>query len=672
MAKRNDVNGGGGFHPEYSHMTYAEKREAVDRLVMKDGWDREEAESEVGLKKRRSNGRYPHGEESGGEVVDEYIYLDADGDQYLMVERTADKQFPQSHWTGREWKPGKPKLPNGQWAPKIPYFLPQLIAAPPDETIFITEGEKDALRLMDCDLTATCASEAKWNDPALNKWFVGRKRVFVFEDNDAKGRAYARQVAAHLVKIVGEVRIVKLPGLKQRQDVSDWLDAGHDKAALLAECEKADVFEPWLAGCQTNKSGVPLANLANVMIALRGDPALNEIVAYDEMEWVPMLLSPVPGKEAPLEFAPRPLADADVTAIQEWIQLHGLSGVGKDTVHQAVDLRARECAFHPVRDYLSGLTWDGRSRLDGWLTTYFGAEAKPYTARVGCMFLIAMVARIFDPGCKADYMAIFEGEQGDVKSTALEVLAGRWFSDQMPPVESKDASQHLRGKWLIEIAELHRMMSNNVEVEAVKAFITRRVERYRPSYGRHDVHEARQCVLVGSTNKDEYLRDETGNRRFWPVKIGEIKLDVLRRDRDQLFAEAVALYRRGEHWWPERKFEREFIKPEQDARYEHDEWEAMIAKYLSTESGKVKLKDIGFMALHIRSRSDLGRAEQNRIKKALARLGWVRAGTRGGYPLWGRGPKAAPVAASGPGGDFGTRPDDDLDPRPGDDPDDPA
>jgi predicted P-loop ATPase len=372
----------------------------------------------------------------------------------------------------------------------------------------------------------------------------------------------------------------------------------------------------WLKRCITGETGKPLAVLANALIALRA--LMPGTFSYDEMLCAPLLMHSL---EDEANFTPRPASDVDVGIIQDRLQHAGLKRLNKDTTHDAVAIHAHKNHFHPLRDYLDALQWDGTPRLSKLFPLYFGAEDSAYTQAIGPMFIVSMVARIMQPGCKADHMPVIEGPQRELKSTACSILGGDWFSDGLPDISAgKDAQQHLRGKWLIEVSEMHAM--NRAETAQLKAFITRQVERYRPSYGRSEVVEPRQCIFIGTTNKDTYLRDETGGRRFWPIKAGAIDIDALARDRDQLFAEAVARYRKGEPWWPEKDFERDHIMPQQAERYEADVWEESIAAYTGTKA-KVTVGQVAHEALHIET-PRIGTADQRRIIAALERLGWKR------------------------------------------------
>ncbi|PNG25703.1 virulence-associated E family protein [Methylocella silvestris] len=384
--------------------------------------------------------------------------------------------------------------------------------------------------------------------------------------------------------------------------------------------------DDWLAQACRDENGKIVPNLASAMAALRNAPQIANCFQLDEMLRAAVLVRSLPalGGAAPEndeDTFPRPVRDADVSQVQEWMQRSGLPKIGKDTVHQAVDLRAEECAFHPVRDYLAGAIWDGRARVDKWLSYYLGVDPSSYIEGIGRMFLVAMVARIFQAGCKADYMVVLEGPQGARKSSACAILGGAWFSDNLPDITGgKDVDQHLRGKWLIEIAEMSAM--SRAESAALKAFISRQTERYRPAFGRKEVVEPRQCLFIGSTNKAAYLRDETGGRRFWPVKVGAIDTDALAHDRDQLFAEAVHLYRAGAKWWPDAQFELDHIRPQQEARFETDAWEEIIATWLRDKRtvlvGQVAKEALGLETPRI------GRADQNRITAILERLRWSR------------------------------------------------
>jgi predicted P-loop ATPase len=363
----------------------------------------------------------------------------------------------------------------------------------------------------------------------------------------------------------------------------------------------------------------PLAIVENAIVILSNDPAWMSALAYDEMLRKTMLVN----------SEPRPLEDNDVVAIQCWLQRDGgLRRIGKHSVQDAVDRCCRARPYHPLRDYLSALQWDGIPRVTCWLARYLGADDTVYTTAIGRMFLVAMVARILRPGCKADHMMVLEGAQGIRKSMACQVLAGEYFTDNLHDIDTKDVSLSLRGVWLVEVSEMHAI--GRSEATALKAFMSRPVERFRPPYGREEVIEPRQCVFVGTSNKDQYLRDDTGGRRFWPVKCGFIDIDGLRADRDQLFAEAVKLFEEREPWWPDADFEAEHIEPQQEARYEADEWSNLIADYLNNRllGETTTIAQIAKEALGLEY-SRLGMNEQKRIAAILRKLGWVLKVTNG-------------------------------------------
>jgi predicted P-loop ATPase len=396
-------------------------------------------------------------------------------------------------------------------------------------------------------------------------------------------------------------------------------------------------WPPWLGRLRRDDRGRVIPDLANVLIALRNEEKLLAACGFDEMlqhsivqrEW------PRAPDADPVQPPPHETNDDDITRIQEWLQFMGMPRVGREIVGQAIEAFARERRFHPVRDWLDGLVWDGSSRLDRWLFSYFGAAAEDndaieYVAAIGRMFLIAMVARVFEPGCQADYMLVLEGDQGILKSSACRALAGAWFSDSLPEtIQSKDARQHLRGKWLVEVSELAAF--SKADTEALKAFITRREERYRPPFGRHDVAEKRQCLFIGTTNQDMYIKDQTGGRRFWPVKCTAIDVAGLALVREQLFAEAVVRFRRGERWWPTAEDERKFFKPQQEKRLEDDPWLPVVSEWLRlrTETS-FTVSQIARECLGFDGNSRIGTVEARRITNILRDLGWAQERTMHG------------------------------------------
>jgi hypothetical protein len=272
--------------------------------------------------------------------------------------------------------------------------------------------------------------------------------------------------------------------------------------------------------------------------------------------------------------------------------LRGIN-VAPVVVSRAVGAVARELRIHPVRDWLDTLRWDDTPRIATLTSAYLGAEPTALHHTIGALWLISAVARIYRPGVKADHMLILEGPQGARKSTAIKVLAGEdCFTDELPELGSKDAALHMQGIWIVEIAELDAI--GRADVSRIKAFLTRTTDRFRPPYGRYTVEVPRQCVFAGSVNPDTYLRDETGNRRFWPLRCGTIDIAALARDRDQLWAEAVYRFREGAIWWIDDPALLADAREAQDRRYQSDAWDARIDRWLTHETRTVNRGHAGW------------------------------------------------------------------------------
>lgn len=358
----------------------------------------------------------------------------------------------------------------------------------------------------------------------------------------------------------------------------------------------------------------------NVAIILRKDNRFRGRLRWNA------LLEAVEARELPWRKGARWEAwtDADDLQLTQWCQ-HRHVYVKQRTCAAAVQVVARDRTVHPVRNRLSTLEWDGQERLSGWLATYLGVEIEPgrerYIEAVGRCWTIAAVARVFRPGCKVDAALILEGPQGSRKSTAAATLAiePEWFADEIADLGSKDSAQDLRGKWIIELGELSAMKRG--AVERVKAFMSRRTDHYRPSYGVRSQDFDRQCVFIGTTNENEYLQDHTGNRRFWPVKVGRVDVEALERDRDQLWAEAVAAFRAGEQWWLDPEVEREARAVQEDRRIV-DAWEAPVLAWLRGKT-EASVADVLTNAIDMDiDRQDRG--AQMRIVQIFKAFGWER------------------------------------------------
>ncbi|MBL5979060.1 virulence protein E [Comamonas sp. NyZ500] len=300
-------------------------------------------------------------------------------------------------------------------------------------------------------------------------------------------------------------------------------------------------------------------------------PDIKDVLGFDELR------NTVQCRKAwPWPYAkPGEVRNADSLLLGKWLtDTYGLPSISKAALEEGMLTVAATRRYHPIRDYLTGLTWDGKPRVDNWLVHVLGEKPdtiKPalfeYLGLVGRFWLLGMVYRVMEPGCKFDYCPVLEGNGGLRKSTLVETLAtSEYFSDTPFEVgKGKEAQEQVQGLWLYEIAELTHFSKS--EVGAIKAFISAKVDRYRVAYGSTVESFPRQCVLVGTTNEDTYLRDRTGNRRFWPIPVKrQINTEFVAKYREQLLAEAFARYLQGEAYSPTGEQEERLFKPMQESR----------------------------------------------------------------------------------------------------------
>lgn len=303
-----------------------------------------------------------------------------------------------------------------------------------------------------------------------------------------------------------------------------------------------------------------------------------------------------------------------------------------------LEKKAREWSYHPILSWLTGLEWDGVPRAYEWLHIYGGAENNAYTCEAGLLMLVAAVRRLLQPGYKFDQMLVLEGPEGCGKSSAIRILSNEWFTDSVPIhlPDPKYAIEAMHGAWIAECAELSGI--KKAEVEIVKAFLSRQIDRGRPPYGRKTLAVPRQWVIFGSTNEKEYLASDTGNRRFWPVTVTGFNLVKLLQDRDQLWAEVVHIERTYDALMLSSVAE-EAALAEQQKREIVDEWEARIRDWIKqnvpqNSRGKTRVR-MGQIAVEATGTliSRLDMHAQKRIAKNLRKIGFKKIKSDGNF-IW--------------------------------------
>ncbi len=346
-----------------------------------------------------------------------------------------------------------------------------------------------------------------------------------------------------------------------------------DDFDVLPETDK-----DWATKLRYTERGVLAQTIENVVLILQNDPKLAGCLAFNEMDHNIIAKSNLPWRKIK---GTSQWVDADDAHLRYYLErVYGLTG--KDRIFDAVNVVAQQAAFHPVRDYLDSCTWDGVPRVDTLLINYLGAEDNEYTRAVTRKTLAAAVARIYKPGCKFDYMLTIRGRQGLGKSAFIGKLGGQWFSDTFTTMQGKEAYEQVMGVWIMEVGELAGM--RKAEAETIKLYVSKQTDRFRPAYGRRLQEFPRQCIFIGTTNETQFLRDTTGNRRFWVVDTPN---DPARSLWDELtpetvrliWAEAVEIYKQGEKLYLPRSLEAK-AREVQESYEEENPKAGIIADYL--------------------------------------------------------------------------------------------
>lgn len=475
--------------------------------------------------------------------------------------------------------------------------------------------------------------------------------AFVRKGSRASVSALQRQLrvghnrAARLIEALEAAGVISSPSSNNVRTVirlpgDEYAESADAESEGLHPNDPANDVVKWQNQLRrAEKSHALLPCLDNVFAILTNDPRWQGVFGFEQFSLRVMKLKPPPFEGGEVgEWT-----DRDDARCVLWLGQHWLFSPRSDVVMDAVFLIADRNRYHEVRDYLAALQWDRTERLRTWLVTYLGVEDSDYVRLAGFKWLLGAVGRVMQPGCKMDNVLILEGVQDAGKSAAFRTLfSPQWFTDANIVIGDKDAFAVMAGKWVIELAELDALSKS--DSSNAKRFFTTAVDTYRPPYAKRAIDVPRQSVFAGTVNFDTYLKDESGNRRYWPVKASpRIRLKELATDRDQIWAEAFTVYLEWHRAnceadgllptpWQVLPSEKHMFSAEQEARYEGDVYEVMIAKHIALLS-KVSMQDILGDCLKLEI-SKWTPAEQRRVGKALKSIGWVRKRESSGSREW--------------------------------------
>lgn len=576
-------------------------------------------------------------------AVASWCYRDELGDPLFYIARynkSDGKFFRPWSWDGESWV-------NRGWPTPRPVYGLELLSSRPDDPVIIVEGEKacEVVRALNTPYVAITWANGAAATGTVDWRVLDERKVLLWPDADEPGiaamEAIAKQVSEHAL----EVKWVDTTGLEKGTDAADmkfndWPEMRSWAAPRVRVWTQAEVIEPTTEvvalgaapdatptvtvvedslplttslvalyeqhGIAVTGKGLPICNADNAHRIITSVPGFNETAFFDEFSET---IRKGDGEE---------WADVDTSRLLIRMQRElGMVRMTRNAILEALSVIAHERKRNIPLEWVESLRWDGVERLPTFFSTYFSAPDDEYSKIIGKNWWVSMMARLSQPGCQVDTMLILEGGQGVGKSSALSVIGGKWYAIATASVgDPKAFAETLRGKLIMEVAELSSF--GKADAKAIKRILTDRSDRYRDSYGHFAADHPRRGILTGSTNESAYLDDPTGGRRFWPLRVGMVDLEALKRDRSQLFAEAMVLYKRGWKW---HLVPGEALARQEGAR-QHDELEGHVQEYIE-DKPHVTISDVWVNGLNF-ALKDLKRQEQLRISGILRTSGWER------------------------------------------------
>lgn len=576
---------------------------------------------------------YKYGEPS---AIYPYRNENADLIYYMCrYETPTGKQFfPFSFFNDNTWKMKAQEIPR-------PLFILDEVSTT-DLPILIVEGEKAALaaqKFVSEVYTVTTWSNGSQSFSKSNWKPLYGKSILLWPDGDESGIKAMNQIAKILSPHCPEIKIIEVSSDDNGADAADYeftwnefkswakpkikLYSHVQEPELLNSKKNSDpnelvidgsIYSIWeKIGVAQTASGQAVCNLDNVLRVLEGFPLFTNILWFDEFHQKYYTLWQ--------SSTPREWSDIDDFRLTSFLQRSlGFKSISDNDVNKAIRLHGKNNTKNEPKDWLNSLIWDNESRISDFFKNAAGALENEYVQSASQNFWLTMVARILRPGCQVDNMIVLEGNQGKGKTSLLRAIGQNWYSSVKEKVDSNNFFQIMEGKLLLEIAELDSF--NRAEITRIKQVVSDPIDRYRTPYDKKPEDHPRQSIFVGTTNEYAYLRDDTGGRRFWPVKCGSIDLIYAQTYRDQLFAEAVNLFKSGATWW----LMPESTQDEQEQRRQIDPWEDLILDF-AMQKFEVTTLEIMNSCLHI-EKSKQSRFDEMRIGKILLKLKWNRTRKR--------------------------------------------